>query len=90
MKTVLLYRPESEHATIVETYLRDFTSQTGKILPTLDVDSPEGMELCRLYDIVSYPAILATDNEGHVQNVWAGESLPTIGEVSYYVESERL
>ncbi|HEU5187270.1 MAG TPA: hypothetical protein VFT87_02080 [Candidatus Saccharimonadales bacterium] len=90
MKTYILYRPISEHATKVEEYLRDFKAQTGKDIPMLDVDSPEGAEVCTLYDIVQYPAILATDNEGRVQNIWVGDNLPTISEVSYYVGDERI
>ena len=85
----MLYRPNSEHATTVESYLRDFRSRTGKDIATMDVDSPEGSELCRLYEIVQYPAILVTDDEGRMQNLWVGENLPTISEVSYYVADER-
>lgn len=87
MKTLLLYRPNSEHERLVLDYLRDFKMQTGKDLPTMDVDSPEGMQLCQDYDIVQYPAIIATDNDGHVQNTWIGEPLPRISEVSYYVSA---
>lgn len=86
MKTQLFYRPNSEHERLVIDYLRDFKMQTGKELPTVDVDSREGVELCRLYDIMQYPAIVVTDDEGKVQNIWVGESLPRIGEVSYYVQ----
>ena len=86
MKTVLLYRANSEHERLVLDYLRDFKMQTGKDLPTMEVDSAEGMELCRMYDIVEYPAILARNNDGQVQNLWTGQTLPRIGEVSYYVE----
>ncbi|MGH7196209.1 MAG: hypothetical protein ACREGJ_00400 [Candidatus Saccharimonadales bacterium] len=89
MKTVLLYRPNSEHERVVLDYLRDFERVTGKQLPTMDVDSREGIEKVQLYDIMQYPAILATDNEGHVQQLWQGEPLPRIGEVSYYVEDKR-
>lgn len=86
MKTVIIYRPNSEQERLVLDYLRDFSSQTGKIIPQLDVDSPEGVEKCRLYDIVTYPAILVTDNDGRVQQLWQGEPLPRVSEVSYYVE----
>jgi hypothetical protein len=87
MKTLLLYRPNSEHERQALDYLRDFTMQTGKTLPTLDPDSREGVEMCRLYDIMEFPAIIALDGEGHVQGVWTG-TLPTYGEVSYYVTDE--
>ena len=69
---------------MVQDYLRDFERQTGKKLAQMDVDSVQGMDICRLYDIVSYPAIVATDNDGHVQQIWQ-ETLPTISELGYYV-----
>lgn len=86
MKTLLFYRPNSEHERRALDYLRDFTAQTGKTLPTMDPDSPEGVEKCRLYDILQFPAILVTDTQGHQQNLWLGEHLPTFSELSYYVE----
>jgi hypothetical protein len=86
MKTVLLYRPNSEHETLVTGYLRDFKMRTGKDLPTLDVDSPEGSQLCDLYEIMQYPAILVTDDNGVMQNLWIGEPMPKFDEVSYYVD----
>jgi hypothetical protein len=85
MKTLLLYRPNSEHERQVIDYMRDFKMQTGKDIPTMDVDTPEGMELCRLYDIMQYPAVIVTNDDGHVQNVWVGDPMPRIGELSYYV-----
>jgi len=86
MKTVLLYKSNSEHERQALDYLRDFTAQTGKTLPTLNPDSPEGADLCRLYDIMQFPTILVTDNDGHMQQLWSGDHLPTYSEVSYYVE----
>ncbi|HSE61683.1 MAG TPA: hypothetical protein VLA88_05310 [Candidatus Saccharimonadales bacterium] len=85
MKTLIFYRPNSDHERLVVDYLRDFKMQTGKDVPTMDVDTPEGIQLCELYGIVQYPAVLVTDNDGHVQNLWTGTSLPRIGELSYYV-----
>ncbi len=88
MKAVLIYRPNSENERRALDYMRDFTAQTGKTLPTLDPDSPEGAEFCRLYEVVQYPAIVVTDNEGHMQTMWASDQLPTYSELSYYVEQE--
>lgn len=86
MKTILFYRPNSENQRQALDYLRDFTSQTGKKLPTMDPDSPGGAELCRLYDILQFPAILVTDDDGAMQNLWTTDNLPTFSEVSYYVD----
>ena len=67
-------------------FLRDLRVQTGKEVPTVDVDSPEGQDKCRLYDIVRYPAILTVDNDGKLVASWVGEPLPRISEISYYLQ----
>lgn len=87
MKTVMLYKPNSEHERLALDYLRDFKMQTGHDLPTMDADTPQGIELCQLYGIMEFPAILATDDEGKMQNMWVGEPLPRIQEVSYYTNN---
>lgn len=85
MRTIVIFRENSEHAREVLDYLRDFQRQTGHTLETLDPDSPDGTDFCRTYDIVEYPSILALNDDGQLQNLWRGQPLPTISEVSYYV-----
>lgn len=85
MRVIVIYKDESDHAREVSDYLRDFLRQTGHELETLDPDSREGTDFCRVYDIVEYPSIIALDDQGHLQNLWRGRPLPTISEVSYYV-----
>lgn len=84
MKVVVVYRDNSEHARPVTEFLRDFQRRTGRELETLEPDSREGQSLCRTYDIVEYPSVLALDDRGMMQNLWRGLPLPTISEVSYY------
>lgn len=86
MKAVIVYKNESDHAREVLDYLRDFERQTGHILETIDPDSPEGISFCRTYDIVEYPSVVAMRDDGAMQNLWRGRPLPTISEVSYYVQ----
>jgi len=85
MRTVVVYKDESEYAREVTDFLRDFTRQTGHELETLDPDTPEGDDFCRAYDIVEYPSIIALSDDGRLQNLWRGTPLPTISEVSFYV-----
>ena len=84
MKTYVIYKDASDHARAVINFLADFKRETGKELTTVDPDSPEGADLCRNYDVVEYPTILATDNQGIMQQMWRGLPFPTISEVSYY------
>lgn len=85
MKTVIVYKDESDHAREVLDYLRDFKRQTGHDLQTVDPDTPDGTDFCRVYDIVEYPSVIAISDDGVMQNLWRGRPLPTISEVSYYV-----
>lgn len=84
MRTLVVYKEQSEHARAVETFMHDFTKQTGKILETLDPESREGADMCRTYDIVEYPTVVALGDDGVMLTMWRGVPLPTISEVSYY------
>lgn len=86
MRVVVLSRPATDYARVVDMFVTDFFRQTGKQLEVLDPDSPEGDMFSRTYDIVEYPTIIALSDEGQMQNMWIGEMLPTISEVSYYVQ----
>lgn len=86
MKVVVVYRPDSEHARIVTEWLRDFQRRTGKTLEEINPDTREGAALCRSYDIVEYPTLIALDDNSSMQNMWRGSILPTISEVSYYTQ----
>ena len=85
MRIVVIYRDESDHAREVIDYLRDFERQTGHELEVMDPESREGIDFCRVYDVVEYPTIIAISDGGQLQNMWRGRPLPTISEVSYYV-----
>lgn len=85
MKTVVVYKEETDYARTVVDYLRDFKRQTGHDLEIIDPETPEGADFCRAYDIVEYPSVVAISDNGNLQNLWRGLPLPTISEVSYYV-----
>ncbi len=86
MKVLVVYKKESDHARLVMDWLNDFQRQTGKIIEEVDPETREGEMICRTHDIVEYPTLVALNNEGQVQNMWRGRTLPTISEVSYYVQ----
>jgi hypothetical protein len=85
MSVLVFYKEQSEHARAVDDYLHDFERRTSHVLETVDPDSVRGTQLCELYDIVEYPTIVATNEDGQMRNSWRGIPLPTIDEVSYYV-----
>lgn len=90
MKVLILYRPNSEHATRVETFVRDFEHQHefgATSIELVSVDTRDGAATASLYDIWSFPAIVAIDADGRVLNMWQGEHLPLMDEVAGYVRS---
>ena len=88
MKVLILYRPKSETATKVESFVRDFQSRYGPgRLEILDIDSRDGMATATLYDVIQYPAILALREDGSVLKSWEGDSLPLMDEVAFYAVS---
>lgn len=84
MKTIVIYKEQSDHARSVITFMHDFQRQTGRELESMDPETRAGSMFCETYDIMQYPTIVSLDENGVVQNIWPGLPLPTISEVSYY------
>lgn len=89
VKLVILYRPNSEHATEVESFVREFQRlhDVGRKLEMLSVSSREGAATASIYDVLDYPAILALADDGSVLNLWQGQPLPLMNEVAGYITS---
>jgi hypothetical protein len=86
MSVFIFYRDKSDYTRTVTEYLHDFKRRTAQDLEEIDPDSPRGMDLAKIYDVVEYPTMIATTPEGEMRNMWRGLPLPTIDEVSYYVQ----
>lgn len=87
MKLVVIYRPNSEHAREIEAYLHDFTPMIPANVKTemINVDTRDGAATAALYDVVSYPGILVTTDDGIMLQSWSGSMLPLMGEVASYL-----
>lgn len=90
MKAVIIYRPNSEHGRLVDEFAHQFSRLHPDIhLELLNIDGREGSAMASLYDIVSYPAILALQDDGSANMVWEGDELPLIDEVAGYTRSTQ-
>lgn len=87
MKSIVLYRPNSEFARPVEEYARDFSRRGGKTLELVSLDTVEGAETARLYGITQYPAVLVIRDDGQLSAQWQGEHLPLMSEVAGYLDN---
>lgn len=88
MKTVILYRPNSDHARRVEEFIHEYNrGYTNVRLEAVNVDSRDGAALASLYDIMSYPAIMVLQDDGAASMVWQGDQLPLLDEVESYLQT---
>ncbi|HSH18739.1 MAG TPA: hypothetical protein VK978_05145 [Candidatus Saccharimonadales bacterium] len=84
----ILYRPNSEHARAVESFVRDFARRyTDVKLELVNIDSRDGAAMASLYDIMQYPGILALAGDGVLLKSWQGPDVPMIDEVASYAHS---
>lgn len=86
MKTVMLYRPNSEYGRVVDEFIHEFqirASGTHQI-EVVNIDSQEGARIAELYGVMQYPAILVLQSDGFLQKSWEGGTLPLIEEVMAY------
>lgn len=84
MRVVMVWRDNTDYARTVIEWLRDFEHRTGRIIESLNPDEPDGESICRAYDIVEYPSMLAIDDDGSMVRLWRGREMPRIDDVSYY------
>ncbi len=86
MKLIFLYKSISEFGRITEEFaqrIRDFHPQIQ--INLIESESFEGIEKASLYDIMTFPAILAVTEDSILENAWIGPSFPSIDEVMFYV-----
>ncbi len=85
---LMLYKPKSEHARMVEEYAQEFMKlHPGSEVTLRDVDSTQGSDQAQLYDIVEYPALLIIASDGSLISMWSGEHLPLMDEVAGYTRA---
>jgi hypothetical protein len=90
MKLVILYRQHSEHTSPVESFVADFRRRHEESrLEIIDADSRDGIAMASLYDIMTFPAILALRNDGSVLKSWEGDMLPLMDEVAFYAVNQN-
>lgn len=89
MKVLILYRPNSDHARTVETFVRDFQHQHdfGDKVELVSVNTRDGSATASLYDVWTFPTIMVLAEGGHMVNMWQGEPLPLMDEVVGYART---
>jgi hypothetical protein len=87
MKTLVLYRPNSEHGRLIEEFIRNFNDRSDSLhqIELINIDTRDGDATATLYGVMQYPAILVLQNDGSLQKSWEGSMLPLVDEVVAYM-----
>jgi hypothetical protein len=86
MKATILYHPNAEFSRTAEDYARDFARFHRTEIELVSLDTREGADLARLYDIVRYPALVVRDEHNSLVKQWQGEKFPLMDEVVSYLK----
>jgi hypothetical protein len=85
MRTVILFHPNAEFAGVVEDFKHDFEQRhPDRKVDLISLETVEGAEMAKLYDVVRYPAILVIANDGQLQKFWQDQPFPLMDEVASY------
>jgi hypothetical protein len=85
MKVVILYRPNSEHAGRVLDFAKEYKRLKNRELSLVSLDTIQGDNMAKIYDITQYPAFLAIKDDGQLEQMWQGETVPLMNEIDYYM-----
>lgn len=90
MRIVILRNEQTDYASEVREWLKDFEHDTAhsEKVELLDPETIAGESFAKLYDILQYPAVVVTDNNGRLIKMWKGTPMPQIDEVSYWASGE--
>lgn len=87
MKIVVFYRPDSEHERRLQEFLHDLRRTHDipeKNIQMMNLNTREGAAMASIYDVLSYPGIVVTDDFGAYIKGWEKE-LPLMQEVASYI-----
>lgn len=81
-----MYHPKSEEARTVEEYAHDFERTKGHQIDLISLETQDGADHARVYDIVQYPSLLVLkDSTNELVKFWTGTPLPLMDEVASYL-----
>lgn len=91
MRMVALYHPKSEHSGRVEDYAHEYHMRhPDREIELISVDTREGWELAKLYDVVRYPALMVITDDGRLQQMWQEQQLPLMNEIDSYIAGTEI
>ena len=86
MKARLIYRFDGPQQIRVDALLRDLGDHWATKIGLIDNQTRAGADLARLYDIVDYPALLITMDDGRQLELWQ-VTWPLLSDIIHYLRS---
>ncbi|MCY4010535.1 MAG: hypothetical protein OXF30_00485 [Candidatus Saccharibacteria bacterium] len=84
MKIYLFYRPQVGMDLAIDTFLKLLDRHKSK-LQVINVDSRQGDQLSRLYDLMDYPSVVVVRDDGVQVESWQGK-LPYLEDLNPYLQ----
>jgi hypothetical protein len=87
MRLLVVYRPNSEFARVVETFIHDYQrihETPNRKLEVQTTESRDGAHTLQLYGLYEQPCILILGDDGQLVKNWSGGQLPLMDEVAGY------
>jgi hypothetical protein len=86
MRLLVIYRPKSEHARVVDEFIFNYEQRGDRTkVEVVDFDSAAAQSMLGIYGIVQHPTILALRDDGQLMKQWEGPQMPLIDEVISYL-----
>ena len=84
MKTYALYHDPGPNVSEVDEMIRQLESQHMLEVQRVKLDTIEGADMAKLYDITQYPAFVVTRDDGQFVQSWVGKPFPLTDEIAGY------
>lgn len=82
---MILYHPKSDHGGRVEDYAHEYHRfHDDRQLELISLETRQGWDMAKLYDVTRYPAVLAIAQDGSLQKIWQDDQLPLMRELDTY------
>lgn len=88
MRVIVLYHQNTEQESLVKDYVAEFERFKRAKLELMSLETVQGAEYARLYDVVQYPAVIAMADDGSMQRMWQGSGMPLMDELAYYARQQ--
>jgi hypothetical protein len=83
MRIYIFYRPNSEHERITKEYAERLEKEQDVKVRLVDVNTRDGYADANIYDVMQYPTVMVTRDDGQMSKMWSGTDFPQVSEINH-------